>query len=1031
MASTDQENYLKQVQNRTRQFLDTNNSLTSKTSDEIFSLLEAGEGSFYLRDHLDNILHDMIRGAAATNTSINYNWTTLRQLMNIKDKIAYITAVQHTNTNATANPSDLIVDENHIKETLNTIISQLDQRLINDQEFTESWILRHAAINRFSCKVKDWDRTKLNSFAHKIKDLCSQEWFDILAESVHFTFESDAQKIIKVDEVIKQLSAMWVVISDDIMSDFDKFGEYIKPLRELDKAYKHLSNTLNMVHETAKTTDKSMISPSQKQKVDEVLNKLDLKKTVEENIINFNKEENLWKNQEHWIPMKLLKTIKSSLNFQKVAYESGIENSFDHLFLSWVTFELTHWAHSLLTKKKAEAFGADEKKYNEDTNSRRWMMRRRIFEVYDRTWNANPSSEWNFANDQDFELMNSYYTKFPNLFFNSPADNYNVVEWQNPADVCARHFDKMRSILAAIIRRRIPALRSSDRLKRWSYPQIIVDRARHSLKWDERWIFNWIERQIKHTDDASIIAMTIMLQNQANNKLFYEEKDPFEVKSKWYSKIFKKVAWAERWRQAVRDKFGPATNFALKATETTAKWAIWATAWTLQKWAKMVNVPLEKINEWLSKRSNRNPIKLWMIATKPMNWLLNPLSKWIKTGKDDERITISQALSKWYKAWTEALPPKKWWEKKTKYLYQWLTRGLESVTKFFWETVADSGQWMQDQYTVASQRSVLWALYNVAQKEDRWKDLMRSSDLANMLDLRNIWPKLFDDDGRILPVDKSEKEIKEENFDKEAKAIEEHLKKQIQLIEAQSNDKLMKYKEQLDSLYQNTWDNSTNIERLQTLIEIEDIINKDVDKVTSHINLIVSEITKSKKDISILDLTAVMDNLTNEVGWAKLWLIKNYEKSKKNAESEIEKKESEIQNTKNEIKKQQDIMDDVKSNKNYHKDAWLMSSYNNALNEKSNKEQYLIKKNHELKTAEKKRTSAIIALSRLWKIKSFAEKIKKISDQMNSAITISEKKKLIKELSEYISNSDILREKITKSEIVWKAKDGLSNAMAA
>ncbi|HCY21558.1 TPA: hypothetical protein DIC40_07080 [Patescibacteria group bacterium] len=112
------------------------------------------------------------------------------------------------------------------------------------------------------------------------------------------------------------------------------------------------------------------------------------------------------------------------------------------------------------------------------------MMRNKIFEVYDRNvaLRGAASRDRDFADDADFDRMNSYFTKFPNLFFNSPDDNYNHVEGENPADRNALHFDKMRSILAAILRRRVPALRSSDRIRRGSYPKIIVDWARHALK---------------------------------------------------------------------------------------------------------------------------------------------------------------------------------------------------------------------------------------------------------------------------------------------------------------------------------------------------------------------------------------------------------------------------------------------------------------------------------------------------------------------------------------------------------------------
>lgn len=944
MASTAAETALKQAQNRARQFLDTNNSLTSKISDEMFSLLEAGEGSFYLRDQLDNILNDYIR--TSWTRTLGYDRTKLRQLMSIKDKIAYVTAIQNTRIITTRwTGVNMIAEDDQIKETLRTVVEELDNRLITNQEFTESWILRHAAINRFSCNLETAERAKLNTFANKVKKLCTDQWFDILAESANFTFESDAQKIIKLNEIISQLSAMGVVIPDDILKEFSGNGEkdkdgkalnwferHIEKLKTLDKAYKHLTNTLHMVHETAKTTDKSMITPKQKKQLDEVMDKLELKKTIEESIVNFNKDENLDKNTEHWTPMELLKTIRWWSKFNEVVSEMGIENDFDHWFLSWITFELTHWAHSLLTKKKSEAFGGEKKKYEEDCNSRRGMMRNRIFEVYDRNaaLRGVASSERDFADDADYDRMNSYFTKFPNLFFNSPDDNYNHVEGENPADRNALHFDKMRSILAAVLRRRVPALRSSDRIRRWSYPKMIVERARHALKGDERGIFNWIDRQIEHADDASIIAMTIMFQNEANNKLFYEEKDPFEVKPKRYSKIFKKVAGAERWRQAVRDKFAPATNFALKATETTVKGVVWATAWTAQKWASIINTPLESINVWLSKQSARNPMRLGMIATKPMQRLLTPLSKGIKTGKDGERKMITEALSNWYKVWTEALPVKEGEEKKTKYLYQWLTRGLESITEFFGKTVANSWQWMEDKYITASKRNVLWALYDAGQKEDRWKDLMASGWLSDVLNLKNIWPKLFDDDGRILPVDKPAEKYPEDQ-DGIKKLQKDIFGKQYDEVQKQFeifHEDTRKKRESLDKKLEDISASSPeydNIKKQLTSVWISLNTRKDEQNIINQILISIqkvgtwtSDLTVLKKEIntsvsSIKDKLDTGNLLIDNDDVAHLWMKQEMTKAKEKIKNNKQKK-SEIETQLSLVTKWDPSMDELKRN---------------------------------------------------------------------------------------------------------------------
>lgn len=232
--------------------------------------------------------------------------------MSIKDKVAYVTAIQHTRATTTrGNPINTIAEDDEIKETLNNIINELDTHLISNQEFTESWILRHAAINRFSCKLETKERATLNTLATKVKKLCSDEGFDILAEAVHFTFESDAQKIVKINEVLAQLSAMGVGIPDAILKDFsgsgeknsdgslkDGFERHILKLKNLDKAYKHLTNTLNMVHETAKTTEKSMVTPTQQKQLKEVMDKCEVRKTIEDAINDFNKDDNVQANNE-------------------------------------------------------------------------------------------------------------------------------------------------------------------------------------------------------------------------------------------------------------------------------------------------------------------------------------------------------------------------------------------------------------------------------------------------------------------------------------------------------------------------------------------------------------------------------------------------------------------------------------------------------------------------------------------------------------------------------------------------------------
>lgn len=59
MASSAPKNQIGQGRDRAKLLLDLNNSAISNTSDKLFSALEAGEGSLYLRQSIDTVLHQL------------------------------------------------------------------------------------------------------------------------------------------------------------------------------------------------------------------------------------------------------------------------------------------------------------------------------------------------------------------------------------------------------------------------------------------------------------------------------------------------------------------------------------------------------------------------------------------------------------------------------------------------------------------------------------------------------------------------------------------------------------------------------------------------------------------------------------------------------------------------------------------------------------------------------------------------------------------------------------------------------------
>jgi|GEM_PF-4090662 len=75
-------------------------------------------------------------------------------------------------------------------------------------------------------------------------------------------------------------------------------------------------------------------------------------------------------------------------------------------------------------------------------------------------------------------------------------------------------------------------------------------------------------------------------------------------------------------------------------------------------------------------------------------------------------------------------------DKEVKYMYQGLTHAIESTTKLFGKTTSWVGQTAYNRSNTAQQRDVLAAFFEAAGQEENLAELMESSDLANMLNLK-------------------------------------------------------------------------------------------------------------------------------------------------------------------------------------------------------------------------------------------------------------------------------------------------------
>lgn len=212
------------AKDKAQEKLDLHNSAISDKSNRLFSLLE-GHDAAIPRDQLDQFLHEYLSSTVGKRsvTKLDYDWLKLRQLLSVKEKIAYITGLIYAQRGTERNPGAIRLDDTRgidnrrLETTLNEVIMNIERGLLSHETFTESRTLRNAALNRFECKLSIAEGIELNNFVLKIKDLCKAEGLDTLVESTHFTNESDAQKILKISGIIKQISASGVNLGENII----------------------------------------------------------------------------------------------------------------------------------------------------------------------------------------------------------------------------------------------------------------------------------------------------------------------------------------------------------------------------------------------------------------------------------------------------------------------------------------------------------------------------------------------------------------------------------------------------------------------------------------------------------------------------------------------------------------------------------------------------------------------------------------------------------------------------------------------
>lgn len=382
---------------------------------------------------------------------------------------------------------------------------------MNRQNFNESWILRHAAFNNFECDLSITEQRTLSDIAEKMRKIAKDNGIELLAEIMHFQKESDAQQIAKIKEGMAICAENGIDIDAKTAEQFNTLREKIKPIEDLDKHYKHLMNTLNMVHRIGKKSYASMITPAQQTKLLKVLGDLGQNET------SFIFDAIAQADSNKTLDRELLNLKNKDISkFNQVLRDNNItQGEFDRSFYSYFGFRNVEKARAEFDYQKQTTFGHRLKAFEGDTNAWRGLARNKVLALHGNMTLRNGAMD--FGSDADFQVANSYFEKFKDIFFADEKDAFGPD---------GGHYRQMRDIVAAIVARRVPALCGVGQRRFGTTLRRVIKRLGNPT------LMKRMERRYKDATDSQLVAMIIMAQNESTNMMFYHDKNPFASNSK-------------------------------------------------------------------------------------------------------------------------------------------------------------------------------------------------------------------------------------------------------------------------------------------------------------------------------------------------------------------------------------------------------------------------------------------------------------------------------------------------------------------
>lgn len=719
------------------------NNILSDSVDRILSFFEWWDWSRLISDEITEYIANLQYTTAWWNSRINDNSDIKRELMSkksLREKLIFYVSLFE----------DLILNNAVIVDRVRDGLQNIETEVNRIANFSQKFILRHAAHNRFKVKLNPEEKFLLDSTINELEIFGGKVKLDNY--TFHFWQKTDSQKIKKIEEVWRLIyrSNISTEEKQEFKTIVDKakpLFEKIKPLEDLHLSYDNLSAALNNFYTINRWSmdvlwaSSMLLRPTDIRRLKIVLSVLACK-----NMKTFNMKEYTKELYEKWdidLNQKLESMLEDSKIGEALKTANLTEEYFSRAFLEHFSQELIIIAKQRLDSQKMKTFWNNKKDFEQDVNAWRENQRQKIAQIW-----LNITMRW-VANPDEIFTLTSYLNTSKHTFrrWSNNVQNANI----------------SRALEVAL---------------------------------DNSWNMSLAER--------NTLRDVILNQNENVNDMFYWDNNIFDEKRQTDTNIHNTFNHARR----IADK---SAIFSQKYWQTTSKFLVWTWlavwAWVgasiiwfpailtwlwiavgAKYWAKWIDKWLNAYHSWLNKDRKgfwKNapvfPLKLAKFITKPLEWWSHQIDN--KTDKLPGAITNT-------KKWVDDAITNNIWNRefvrthlvgdkdKVNGVFSALALWVNSLARWSMELTSKiAGIWMDINDTNEKRRIFEW-IYSLENAQNL-QEFATQTNIQSIIQ-EDIW--LYDNDGFVETLEVNKEKTKEKTWTKEYNKVYDLLSKRFSMF---------------------------------------------------------------------------------------------------------------------------------------------------------------------------------------------------------------------------------------------------------